>query len=138
MNRLITLAFASLVLFAVPAFADEKKPASPTGTWTHDAGGFEITIAFAKNLTITAMNGENGIVVTASYTTEKDGTVKLKITKVDEKGNFPDKPPLGTEFSFEWKADGTKGKLANFKGENADAAKDVMEGDYKMKKAEKK
>lgn len=114
---------------------DEKKVAAPTGTWTRSAEGLEVSFAFKKEtLTIGVAGGGNGITVKAKYTVEKDGSIKATITDVEEKGDFPNKPAKGLEFTFKFEIDGKKAKLTDFKAEGAEAAKPVVEGDYEAKK----
>ena len=70
---------------AALAYADDKKDdkktdekaVAPTGTWTREAEGLEVSFAFKKEtLTIGVSGGGNGITVKAKYTVEKDGTIR--------------------------------------------------------------
>lgn len=129
--------FAAAVALVVGSFAaaDEKKSTEPSGTWTHAAGAYEVHMAFGKEtLVITVLSGDNGAVITSSYTVDAGGKVSLKVTKVEEKGTFPDKPPVGMTASFVWKADGKKATLAGLAGEGTGEAKNVLEGEYVIKK----
>jgi hypothetical protein len=139
MNRLL----ASVVALGLVGAAvgedktDDKK--TPTGTWTREANGLDITFEFAKDvLKITAAQGENGVTVTTKVTFEKGDVVKAKVTNVEEKGTFPAKPAKDLEFSFKWtlKKDGDA-TLDELKGEGLDEAKGALEGDFKAKKAKK-
>ena len=58
----------------------------------------------------------------------------MKITEVEEKGNFPNKPKVGIEFSFKWKAKGDTAELSDLKGDDVEDAKSIVEGEYKKKK----
>lgn len=115
---------------------DEKKPA-PAGTWTREAGGVELTFEFVKGkkdvLKITAAAGDNGVVVTSKYEV-KDGRVKVTVQEVEEKGEFPNKPPKGLELSFKWTVKDDTATLEDLEGDNLDAAKPVIEGEYARKK----
>lgn len=118
------------------AAADDKK--GPSGTWTREANGLDVTFEFAKDvLKITAAQGENGIIVTTKFAVE-NGVVKAKVTNVEEKGTFPSKPPKDLELSFKWtvKKDGGA-TLDDLKGDGLDEAKGVLEGDFKAKKPKK-
>jgi hypothetical protein len=136
------VAFAVVaVLFVGPvALADGKKEDKDkpklSGTWAREVEGFEVKFQFVKDeeMKIHVTNGANGCVVKAKYTVDKDGLVKGTVTDVEEKGEFPAKPPKGFEFEFKFKIDGKKAKLSDFKGENADGAKNIIEGDYDQKK----
>jgi hypothetical protein len=122
------------------AAAQDKKDDKKTiaGTWTREANGLDITFEFAKDvLKITAVQGDNGVIVTTKFKAEKD-VVKVKVTNVEEKGNFPAKPPKDLEFSFKWtvKKDGDA-TLDELKGDGLDEAKGALEGEFKAKKAKK-
>jgi len=132
---MIRLVITALVLGALTATSSIAADAKPTGKWSHTAGGFEIVLDFAKDSVImTVDNSGNSITATCTSTVEDDGTVKLKITKVEEKGSFPEKPPVGLQISFVWKADGKTATLKDFKGDNIDEAKNIVEGEYTLKK----
>ena len=123
------------------AAAQDKKADKPAlaGTWVREANGLDVTFAFAKDtLKITAVRGENGVIVTTSFAVEKDGVVKVKVKDVEEKGTFPAKPAKDLEFRFKWtvKKDGDA-TLEDLKGDGLDEAKAALEGDYKAKKAKK-
>lgn len=139
MFRLIACGVA-LGLVGVVAAQDKKddKPAI-TGTWEREANGLDLTFEFAKEtLKITAVQGDNGVIVTTKFTVGKDGVVKVKVTGVEEKGTFPAKPAKDLEFTFKWtvKKSGDA-SLDELKGEGLDEAKAALEGDYKAKKAKK-
>lgn len=92
MVRLLAGSVFALAAVAVSAPADdkkeEKKPAL-SGTWAREAGGLDLTFAFAKDkevVRVTAMAGDNGAVVTCKYAV-KDGRVTLTVTEVEEKGS---------------------------------------------------
>jgi hypothetical protein len=138
MLRVACALFGVLVLGPVASADDKKddKATKPTGTWVREAEGFEVKFAFVKDgeMKITVMTGGNGAIVKAKYSVEKDGTIKGTVTDVEEKGEFPAKPPKGLEFSFKFKVDGKKAKLTDFTAENAENAKPVVEGEYEQKK----
>ena len=126
-----------LALAAVggPAAADEK--AALSGTWTREANGLDLKFVFEKEtFKVSAFAGDNGVTVTCKYTVGKDGTVKATIAKVEEKGNFPSKPPEGLEFSFKWTVKGNTANLDDLKGKELEDAKPILEGDYQKKKAD--
>jgi hypothetical protein len=117
--------------------ADDKKAETKTlkGTWVREAEGIKITFAFKKDTyTATVAAGDNSVKVTCKYTIDKDGVVKSTVTDVEEKGEFPSKPPKGLEMSFKFTVDGKKAKLDDLKGEGTDAAKPAVEGEYEAMK----
>ncbi|HEY2787700.1 MAG TPA: hypothetical protein VGJ05_22270 [Fimbriiglobus sp.] len=143
----MTRILAGVLLFAVSFVTsaddkkDDKKSAPPTltGRWVKEADEFGIEMKFGKDTYATTVkSGDNKVVVTSKYTVDKDGKVKAEITEVKETGSFPQKPEKGTKFTFTFKID-TKAKtakLTDFEMPGAEGAKDVIEGDYKEKKAD--
>src|SRR5262249_30859460 len=132
--RLVAGGFA-LALLAGTVVADDKKDKDKGTTWTRESNRIDLTFLFTKDtLTATVMSGENGFVATCKITTDKDGVVKAKITKVEEKGKFPNLPKAGIEFSFKWKVNGDTAELSDLKGDDVEDAKGIVEGEYKKKK----
>jgi hypothetical protein len=133
----IALALATFAGNSAPADdkKDDKSDPALSGTWLREANGLDVKLEFGEKSTfkLTAIGGENGVTVTCKYTV-KDGVLKAEITKVEEKGNFPAKPPVGLEFSFKWKVKGDVATLDDLKGEQLDNAKPVLEGEYDRKK----
>src|SRR5262249_40219129 len=113
MRSLFAGAFALTLILAVGTGTraddqkDPKKDDAPSGTWTREASGLDLKFEFTgkDTLKISVFGGENGAIITTKIEV-KDGVVKGKITDVEEKGNFPGKPPKGLEFSFKWKVKG--------------------------------
>jgi len=132
---LLAVALGTLSLLAVAEDKkDEKKAVKLSGTWVREAEGFEMKFAFKpETMTISAKAGDNVVTVVAKYTIEKDGTVKGTATEVTVKGEFPNPPKKGFEFSFLFAIDGKKAKLSDFKGEDAEGAKAVVECEYESK-----
>ena len=138
------LAFA-LAAFALGSFAgagekkddkkDEKEKPAFTGTWTRESGGLDLKFEWVNKdtLKLSAFAEENGVIVTTKYTV-KDGVVKAKVTDVEVKGEFKNKPPKGMEFTFKWKVKGDTATLDDFEAEGLEQAKAVLEGDYAKKK----
>ena len=127
----------ALVLVVGPAAADDKDKVTHSGTWTREANGLDLKFDFTKEtFKFSVFGGDSGVVVTCKYTVEKDGTVKATVSKVEEKGNFPAKPPDGLEFSFKWKVKGDTASLDDLKGPDLSDAKAIVEGDYQKKKGD--
>ena len=143
MTRLLTALFAA-ALFAVCATvrAEDKKDDKvkpPTGVWEKEADGLKLSFDFSKPdvVIVTAAAGENSLILTSKYKIEKDGLIKATTNKIEVKGEFPVKPKDGYNFEFKIKIDGKKAKISDFgASEDADKAKEVVEGEYT--KAEKK
>ena len=123
----------ALTALGGPSVAEDKKE-KPT-VWERESSGVNLTFEFTKDtLNGTVLAGDSGFVAKCKITTDKDGLVKAKITEVEEKGNFPNKPAVGLEFSFKWKVDGDKAELSDLKGDGVEDAKPLVEGEYKKKK----
>lgn len=141
MFRLLsTLLVAALATaFLAPARADDKKDDKKdaktlSGTWIREADGFDLSFKFEKEkLTLVVNTGDNGLTIGLTYKVDKDGKVTAEIQDVKEKGTFPTKPEKGTKISFVFKVDGKKAKLSDFDAHDAEGAKPIVEGEYKMK-----
>jgi len=120
--------------------AKDKKAAGPAGVWNREAGGLELKLDFTDakkgSLKVTLMAGDNGVVVGCKLEV-KDGVVRGEVKDVEEKGSFPNKPPVGFEFKFKWKAAGDTAELSELMGDNIDNLKPVVEGEYKRVKGKK-
>jgi len=118
---------------------DDKKDQPLKGAWVKelDQGG-KLTFDFKTKdqLIVTADLGDNGCTLTCKYEADKDGKFKAKVTESKEKGDFPNKPPVGYEFKGTLKVDGDTAKLTDFDAENADQVRAIVEGEYKKKKAD--
>ena len=129
----------SLALFlcvAVAAYAaDEKKAATlPTGAWTRETDAATLRFHFKKDdLAITAKAGEATMTLTCTCEIDKEGIIKVKITEVKVKGDFPEPPKAGTEMSFKFVVDGKTAKLTDFKSKELEHAKAIVEGEYESK-----
>ena len=148
MIRLLTALLAA-ALFAglAPVRAEDKKDpkddkSKPTGVWAKEADGLKLTFDFSKPdvVIVIAASGENSLTLTSKYKVEKDGLIKATTTKIEVKGEFPVKPKDDYTFEFKVKVDGKKAKISDFgASEDADKAKEVVEGEYtKDEKEEKK
>lgn len=136
-----TFAFTVVLVASAGSAAQDtkkEKKGALSGVWTREAGGFDLKFDFSgkDSFKLTVYKGTDGIVATCKATV-KDGVVKAEITKVDEAGNFPMKPPVGLAFGFKWAAKGDTAELSDLTGDNLDNAKPLVEGEYK-KAAEKK
>ncbi|MBX9579950.1 MAG: hypothetical protein K2X87_06540 [Gemmataceae bacterium] len=140
MVRLFAGSLFAAAAVALSAPADDKKDEKKdkpalSGTWTREAGGLDLKFEFAKDkeeVKVTALAGDNGAVVTCKYAV-KDGRVTLTVKEVEEKGEFPQKPPVGFEMKFKWTVKGDTATLDDLEG--LDDAKPVLEGEYQKKKA---
>jgi len=131
MYRFLLSAFA-LAAVALSAGADEKKDPKATTTWVREINGVDLKFVIGKDdATFNVFAGENGVIVKAKLTKEKD-VVTAEFTDVEEKGNFPNKPKKGDKISFKWTVKDGVATLAELTG--ADDAKEIVEGEYKLKK----
>jgi hypothetical protein len=120
--------------------ARDKKADGPAGVWSREAGGLELKFDFTDakkgRMKVTLLAGDNGVVLGCKLEV-KDGVVRGEIKDVEERGNFPNRPPVGLEFKFKWKATGDTAELSELQGENIDNVKPVVEGEYRRVKGAK-
>lgn len=145
MLRLLT-PFALTALFVAAGGSSaqdaktDKKADGPSGVWGREVGAVELTFDFTdakkQAFKLTVMNGDNGVVVGCKFEV-KDGVVRAAIKDAEEKGNFPNRPPVGFEFTFKWKATGDTAELSDLTGDGIDNVKPVVEGEYKRVKGKK-
>lgn len=143
MARMVpSFAFAVVLVASAGSAGQEKtdkKAAGPTGVWAREAGGLDMKFDFTakESFKFIAVTGDNGIVATCKYKV-KDGVVSAEVTAVDEKGSFPNKPPVGFEFSFKWLAKADTAELSDLTGDGVDNVKSVVEGEYQRVKGKAK
>jgi hypothetical protein len=127
-----------LALAALPAAGGDKggKTALPEGAW--QLKGAKLTLAFEGKdvLKISPHGQDDFILVVCKYSAAKDGTVKAKITALEgkEKAKAQDVIPVGSEFTFTWKAKDGAATLADVKGDKSEVFKAHLEGDYETRK----
>jgi hypothetical protein len=134
MFRLFAGGLALALLLGSVAADDKKDPKDKPAvvSWERSANGVDLKLDFDKDaLIVNASNGGGSVTATCTKTVDKDGVVKIEVTKVVKKGMFPDPPK---EFSFKWKIVGDTATLSDLKGEGLDDVKDTIEGEYKKKK----
>lgn len=120
--------------------ATKEKKAGPSGVWVREAGGVEVKLDFTAgkgSLKASMSKGDDGVTATCMYEI-KDGVLKGEVTGVEEKGTFPNKPPVGFTFGFKWAAKGGTAELSDLTGDFADNAKPLIEGEYARVKGKAK
>ena len=60
--------------------------------------------------------------------------ISSEITDVEVKGNFPGAPKKGAKFSFKLEVKGDTAMLLDLKGDDVEDAKELVQGEYKLKK----
>lgn len=127
------LALAVLALTG-PVSGDDKKDKEKFTVWTREINGIDLTFEMGKTTAkYHVSSGDNGCVVTAKVKYDKD-TVTSEVTDVDVKGNFPNAPKKGDKMSFKWAVKDDVATLSDLTGEGTENAKNVIEGEYKLKK----
>jgi hypothetical protein len=135
-----TFAFAAVLVATGGSAAQDaktEKKAGPSGKWVREAGGLELKIDFTGgkgSFKASMFKGDDGVFTTCTYAF-KDGVVKAEVATVEEKGNFPNRPPVGFAFGFKWAAKGDAAELSDLTGDFADGAKGVIEGEWTRVKA---
>jgi hypothetical protein len=137
----VLLACSFLVLASLPASGDDEKDKDKpalSGVWVLKEGETSIEFADKKVVKISPHGDNNLIAVVCEYAVGKDGLVKAKITgfegKDEAKQVAKESLPVGTEFSFKWKAKKDTAKLEDLKGDKVDLLKSHLEGEYNLKK----
>lgn len=129
------LACAVLSLAGVRAGADDKKPL--TGTWALKGGETKIEFVDKENLKVMPHGDANVIALVCSYTVDKNGVVKAKLTELQGKEEVREKAkghlPVGLEFSFKWQVKNDTARLDDLKGDKVEPFKSHLEGDYEKK-----
>jgi hypothetical protein len=139
MMRRTFLCGAALALAGLTAAAEEKKgdKAALAGTWAKKEGELKIEFADKGVVKIVPHGDPTVIAIVCDYTADKDGTVKVKVTgfegKDEAKKKVQEVVPVGTKFGFKWKADGGAAKLSDVTGDNVEAIKSHLEGDFEKK-----
>ncbi len=129
---------AALALASLPAAGGDKgaKTAAPEGDWQLKGG--KLTLAFeGKDVLRISPHGQDQVIlVVCKVSAGKDGTIKATITELEgkEKAKAQDVLPVGTAFTFTWKAKGNTATLADVRGDKADVLKAHLEGEYEAKK----
>jgi hypothetical protein len=115
---------------------DKDKPAL-SGVWVQKQGDIDFQLEFPEKavMKITIFHGDKGAILTCSYTLDKEGLVKAKITEVEEKGiNAKEKLPVGREFSFKWRVKDDAATIDDVMGDDVQPLKAHLEGKYDQKK----
>lgn len=134
MTRLFS--FAGILSLVLSFHARAEEAPKYTGVWVKEADGLSLTVNFTKpgELDYKVEAGENSITMHCTYTTEKDGLVKVKMTKKTLKGEFPFDPKDGFTFQFKLKVEKKEATISDFDAnENAEAGKGAVEGKYTKK-----
>ena len=129
-----------LLMAALPASADDPKNGAPalSGVWSKKDGDLKIEFA-EKDVVKIAPHGDSALaIVVCSYTVAKEKLVKVKVTgfggNEEARKHLAEVVPVGTEFSFKWKAKDDNAKLDELKCDKVALLKSHLEGDYEQKK----
>jgi hypothetical protein len=141
-RHLGALVIAVLVLAGYSAAAEDKKDkedkdkASLSGVWTRKEHQLKIEFADKEVMKISPHGKDEVILIVCKYTLEKNGLVKAKITELEgkEKEKAKDHVPVDLEFSFKWQVKKDTATLGDVSGDNVEALKQHLEGDYEQKK----
>ncbi len=116
---------------------DKKDKTSLSGSWEKKDAEPKLKFTTEGELTIYPHGDSANIQIECSYTVTKEGLVKAKVKSFGGAENVIEKVknvvPVGTEFKFKWKVDGEAATLNEVEGEDAQAVKDRLEGDYAKK-----
>jgi hypothetical protein len=124
-----------LTLCVVPAFAADKAPGKPVGTWTREVSGHSLSWTFNDDntfkLKVKLENG-NDAEAEGNYGVTKDGTVFAIMTKA--KSSVESGPEKGDLFSFNFKINGKEMIVGDAAGTKInEQARGLVEGTYAKK-----
>ena len=137
-DSLVPLSCVVLALACLPAAADDNKdkPAL-SGTWVKKGGDLRIEFGDDHAMKILPHGDNVQIAIICKYTPAKNGTVNAEITKIEGKAEVVDKvkqhAPVGLKLSFKCVVKGDNATLDDLKGDNIDALKSHLEGEYEKK-----
>ena len=119
----------------IAAAADDQDKPALSGTWGKKDAEPTVTFADDEVMKISPHGKDNIILVVCSYTADKDGKVKAKITSLEglKANDVKDKLPVGTEFGFTWKVKDGKATMEDYKSDKLEAFKSLLEGEYDKK-----
>lgn len=133
MFRLLVAGLALAAFALSPVAAEDKKEKDKPTTWVKEVGDLTLKFEIGKETAkYHVFSGDNGAIITSKLKWEKD-VVTSEVTDVEVKGNFPAAPKKGDKITFKWVVKGDTATLSDLKGDGTDAAKDVVEGEYKKK-----
>jgi RNA polymerase sigma factor (sigma-70 family) len=116
---------------------DGKDKPALSGTWAKKDAEPKIEFADKETLKVAPHGKDDVFLVLCSYTVEKDGLVKAKVTgfegKEEAKQKAKEHLPIGTEFRFKWTVKGDTATLGDLEGKDVDPLKMHLEGDYEKK-----
>jgi hypothetical protein len=116
---------------------DDKDKTSLSGSWEKKDAEPKLKFTTEGELTIYPHGDSANIQIKCSYTVTKEGLVKAKVKSLDGAEDVIEKVknvvPVGMEFKFKWKVEGEAATLNDVEGEDADAVKTRLEGDYAKK-----
>lgn len=138
-SRRLFLACGAVALLAPFTLADDKKDekAATTGSWKKKDGQTIVEFVDKGELKLHPHGDKEEIVVECSYTVDKKGVVKAKVTghagKEEIKKKLKEVLPVNTEFTFKWTLDGETASADDLEGKDVDGLKTHLEGKYEKK-----
>jgi hypothetical protein len=117
---------------------EEKDKPALSGVWARKEAELKIDFSDKDVMKISPHGKDELILIRCKVTLEKEGLVKAKITELEGKEKANEKlkevAPVGLEFSFKWQVKNDSATLGEVKGDNVDALKGHLEGEYDLKK----
>lgn len=125
---------AVMVAFTAVAWAAEKAPAKPVGTWERSVDSHKVAFTFNADGTmkIAVEAGTKKIDIAGEYGVTKDGSVYAVMTKVTK--DIDEGPEKGDLMGFSVSVTDKELTISELKGSRMnDAAKKIVEGTYSKK-----
>lgn len=136
LNRRGLIACGVAILLASFIRADDKVKA-PSGTWDKKEGQGRIEFTDKGVVKIHPHGDKGDIALVCSFTAEKDGVLKVKITdyegKEELKAKVKERLPIGTAFTFKWVVKDDSATAEDVEGKELEGLKSHFEGGYEKK-----
>jgi len=140
LNRRGLIACGLAILLAPLVRADDKKDdkvKAPSGTWDKKEGQGRIEFADKGVVKIHPHGVKGDIALVCSFTAEKDGVLKVKITdyegKEELRAKVKERLPIGTAFTFKWVVKDDSATVEDVDGKELEGLKSHFEGGYEKK-----
>ena len=134
MKQWVALFVAAFVCFATLVADEAPELKSLSGTWSKQAGEFEVEFAFkGEKLAISLKRGSDKLILDSDVAVSRDGRVFGRVAVVTEDG-IAGGGEKGELFTFNAKVSGKSVTVSELRGTNvSDDARKLVEGEFKKK-----
>jgi len=134
MKQWVSLFVAAFVCVATLVADEAPELKSLSGTWSKQAGEFEVEFAFkGEKLAISLKRGSDKLILDSDVAVSRDGRVFGRVAVVTEDG-IAGGGDKGELFTFNAKVSGKSVTVSELRGTNvSDDARKLVEGEFKKK-----